>query len=733
MKKKITMLILGAALNANAADMVGNDLISYFSSTCKTQGEYTRQAISDSQALINILENIKNDADCSTISGGITQLSNLESKLSQLKTQNSLNIEIEKLTTQENELIVQLSQTSDPLVQDEINGTIRQIQIDKASYMSEMSAKNDFQGENVKDLYAKIVTSTNSLFNSISNNHRCLNKNPNILPAITSLTGAIGSAAMTVNPALGLGVSAATDFIGHTVEALRKGKYNRMIRKISDSGIALEGYKCVLESLSERWCSLEDAEGFLDLKASIRRQSNQESGFKSAIRLHDRDIPVVLDWLNKVRTGVAASTTADAQRQEEIFNREAKVRSAYALGNGVISQYKPLYEIPNQTPQDKYLVLKTIISALTNNNCSGSGGYVVSGEGSNPLEDIYNKDFAPFYLLGLDQIPRDNGNKIYFCDFDPFTQWPSGSYSPNLTLVRTQYDGWVNKAQERVNRELTLVLQPDALQVLTIAYEQTSNKWKYSAISSLLNLVDFLENYKPKKFDSSSFKKIYEDTVARLKQLKTIIEGGVIGDTYPDPKSALEEVFKVAQLQYGVIVFQSRLEMIVRVSIKEYLDFLNNDDSNTVAQLLAAESFLDVLAKVNGTDNLAIISADIKRAKPIAIGNMTSFLDVFGRNINRILKKNYKKIQSSSDPTLDEVYQRNAAELCLLLSSMPVWPDKVDKKYCLNSNLKEVIANGPESAVLTSDYLNKNFNKRNCGYRNYIRKSKIYQEWGIKL
>lgn len=732
MNIRMLLLFLVWGSNAKAASMVGNDLINYFSSTCKTQGEHTRQAISDSQALISILENIKNDEDCATISGGISLLSNLEFKLSQLEGQNSLNIEIEKLTAQENELIIQLSQTSEPSVQDEINATIRQIQVDKAAYISEMSARDGYQGDNVKDLYAKIVTSTNSFFNTISNNHRCLNKNPNILPAITSLTGAIGSAAMTVNPALGLGISAATDFIGHTVEALRKNKYNRMIRKISDSGIALEGYKCVLESLSDRWCSLEDASEFLGLKASIRRQSNEESGLKSAIRLQDRDIPVLLDWLNKVRTGVPAATTADAQRQEEIFNREAKVRSAYALGNGVISQYKPLYDIPNQTSQDKYLVLKTIISVLTNNDCSGDD-FLVSTEGSNPLEDVYNKDFAPFYLLGLDQLPRDNGNIIYFCDFDPFTQWPNGSYSADLSLVRSRYDEWVNKAQERVNRELTLVLQPDALQVLTVAYERTSNKWKYSTISSINNLIHFLENFKPKSFETSSFMKVYEDTTKDLRNLKEAIDGAVIGDTYPDPKVALEKIFEIAKLQYGVIVFQSRLEMIVRVSVKEYLDSLNNVDSNTATQLLAAESFLDVLAKMSGTDNLAIISADIKRAKPIAISNMTTFLDVFGKNINRILKRNYKRIKKSSDPTLQEVYQRNVAELCLLLSSMPVWPDKVDQKYCLNSKLEEVIPNGPESVTLTSDYLNKNFNIRNCGYRNYIRKSKIYQEWGIKL
>ena len=173
--------------------------------------------------------------------------------------------------------------------------------------------------------------------------------------------------------------------------------------------------------------------------------------------------------------------------------------------------------------------------------------------------------------------------------------------------------------------------------------------------------------------------------------------------------------------------------MILRISIKEYLDSLDHDGSNEAAQLLAAESFVDVLSRISGTDNLALIAADIKRARPIAIGNMISFLDVFGENINRILEKNYELINESNDPILGEVYQRNASEICLLLSSMPSWPKDVDKKYCLGTMLEEVLPGGPSSTMITGDYLNQNFGERNCGYRNYIRKSKIYQEWGITL
>lgn len=143
----LAALIVAMGTKSQAADMVGNDLITYFSSTCRTQGEYTKQALNDAQSLISILENIKSDPDCSTIAGGIGQLSNLQNKLSELEQQGSLQIEVEKLTAQENELLLQLSDTNEEYVKQEIETSIRQIQIYKASYVAEIAAKKRASGQ----------------------------------------------------------------------------------------------------------------------------------------------------------------------------------------------------------------------------------------------------------------------------------------------------------------------------------------------------------------------------------------------------------------------------------------------------------------------------------------------------------------------------------------------------------------------------------------------------------
>lgn len=719
----------------HSAQIVGDDLIGFFSATCRSQGELTRQTLNDSYSLITVLENIKNDPDCSTISGGISQLSNLQSKLLQLAQFEDLGLEVERLTAQENEIMIQVGQESDPGIIEQLNSSIRSVQVDKAGIVAEISQRQLVPRNTLRDLYSQLVTSSNSLFNTVSSNYRCLERNPNILPAVASFVGAIGSAAIAVNPALGLGISAATDFIGNTVEALRKGRLNRKIRKIADSGAALEGYKCALESLSQRWCELKDAESFIGLKSKLRREDLSTSGFGSAIRLFDRDIPVLLSWLNNVRTGVRPSTTADARRQKEVFDRDAAVRSARSLGNGIIAQNRPLFE-SFETPKQRYSVVLNVISELTGISCGGlfSGGG--PSPGPNPLLDVYNQSYAPFYLLGLPGIPRQGDFNINFCQFDPFLpgwEWPTGTYEPSLDAIEMRYEEWIRQARELVNRELTLVLQPDPIQVLASAFESTNNKWKYSTVDAIQTVKRFIQIYGPDQNDSKFFGILYRDTISRLETLEETIESAMKSKSQSiSAKEALEKIYEVTELQYGPIVLETRLEMVVRISLFKYLKTFSEDENGPVSQLLAADSFIEVLSQVSGTDNLTMLSMGVQRAMPIAIGNMTAFAEVFGRNINRILKKNHLLLKKTGDSSLQNVYSSNASQICLLLSSLPKWPSKIEKHYCLNSRINEVLPRGPKAPLIDTAYLNQDFDSRACGYRDFLRKSRIYQDWGIQ-
>lgn len=715
---------------AFAEQIPGQEILDYFTATCPSQGDFTRKALSDARSLMSILDSIKNDEACTTVAGAISQLGNLSNKLSNLENQSYDQRELARLEGQEVELMNQLSTVTDPVIRDEIQVSIRSIQVEKAGHMASIDANRNYSGNSMASMYSQIVNTTNAAFSTVVSNYACLDKNSNILPAVTGLTSSIAASSSLINPALGLGLATASDFIGVITESIRQGRLGRRIRYIADGSTALEGYKCALESLTNRWCELTDAENFLKFKAKLRTQTNDQSGLLAVVKMTDRDIPVLLDWLSKIRAGVPASSSADASRQNRVFGREAMVRSANALGYGVFAEERPLFD-SIQDPKSKYSVLRSIINKLVyqSGGESSPSGY----QPSTPLSDIYNYEYAPYYLLGLGTIPTDPESKerIPFSSFDPFTQWPAGGYTPDIQIIMDQYFEWINIASQRVNQELRLVFQPDAISAVSSVFDRTGNKWKISAKEALINLIDFLDKNSPHRVSHQVFTGLYKDTLRRLRTINELVENAMINRDN-DFQEALKGIFEAADLQFGTVIINGRLDTVVRLALDEYFASIKPSEQNQAAQLLAANSFLEVLKQVSGTDNLTGIAIDIRKAKPIAMNNMISFSEVFGSNINRTFRKNQHLI-NSNDPLISEAYKQNRAEFCFLLASLPQWPIAIPMNYCYGLKLESIIPGGPVTSSLDSNFINQPFSKRACIYRNFIRASKIYQDWGIKL
>ena len=312
--------------SVSAEALPGNELLSYFSSNCRTQGEWTRSALADSKALIETLRSLSQDPDCRSLTGSISQLEILNQQLQTVQNLNATQVQLSVLNSKEQELMIQLSQTSDISVQSEINAKLRDLQVQRAAVDGALSV-DSLAGPDKAALLMGIIQTANSSFSQIVGNQTCLKKNSSVLKSVTSIISAIGATATVVNPALGLGITAGSAFLGQTIEGLRQNTNSRQIRRISENSVAFEAYKCALETMSERWCQMKDAEAFLNFKANFRQRPLENSTLASAIRLNDREIPVLIEWLTKIRAGVTPTTTADAGRQSNVFQRDAVLRS----------------------------------------------------------------------------------------------------------------------------------------------------------------------------------------------------------------------------------------------------------------------------------------------------------------------------------------------------------------------------------------------------------------------
>lgn len=727
MKKLVLFaMILGISVNSNAQDQAAQTLLAYFSGSCKTSAHWTQAAIADSNALIKTLTAMANDPDCAGASGAISQLNNLASQLTTLEKLNETKNAISVYNAEEQELLIQLTKTTDPDALYDINENLRELQIKRARLLSKDKIGESLSGEDKVTILAQVAQSANSSFAQITANQKCVDKNPTLLKSATAIMAGVGSAATLVNPAIGLTMTAGSTFAKVAMDGIRNHRYARTIRNISDSTVTFEAYSCALESMADRWCQMQDAESFLNFKARNRRTEIGNQDFAKAISLNDREIPVILDWLNKVRNGVSPRTTADAQRRRVVLSRELMVRSQADFGLSLIEQNRNTYDSLEGKPDDQqWLFLRSIITSL-------APQHVDSSEVKNPLNDIYAAMYSPYYLIGLrEDDPRIRSvNGIYV-----FSSWNKPKdVIVTLDAVKARYVEWINRASNLVNRELTEVQQPDPLQTLSSANIE-SEPWMVTPLDALKTITDFLEKNPPGE-RQQDFERIYRDTLEKLKKIHdtiavTIITGDVSPGFDESGLTPIEQIYETAQLKYGIVVLQARLEMIVRLSLLEYIKNSPEEDQVLIAQLLAADRFFESIGRMSGTSSFAVLKEDIKRGKAYTMLNLSSFMNIFGFNINRSLQKLYNS-ERRSTPSVAQSYRDLRTSMCFLILGAENVEQWVDLRLCSGLKMEAMEPGGPESVTLSADTFKQDLAKRACTYREYFRQSDIYQKWGIK-
>lgn len=743
-KLKFSAILLSSCIftGALAEEIPGKALLDYFQATCPSQGNWTQMALNDSRQLINTLQTLKDDPDCASAFSSLDQLRTIEEDLGLIKSNYTQDVEIAKLEAQEAEILTQISKVSEASIVLELESSLRSIQIDKAALVAASAQRKPYIDKNLPALYSGIISNTKSAYSNLTSNQKCIMNNPGILNSATALSSSIAATTAMVNPALGIGLASVTDFIGETIQYFKNRGTVANIRKVAQGSYVIQGLKCALESLTNHWCEMTDASEFLKYESSFNRESVRNSELKKISNLFDKDIPVLLNWLKQVKSGAPASNSADAGRRSNTFTREASVRSARAKGEGVVSENRPLFELAG-TRNGKYDIVKTIVKSLAG---PSGGSRFGSSDAATPLSEIYDTNTASYYLIGIERadIPKQGQFEIQFDKFDPFTQWPGGgAYTPSLQTINSQYEKWLVRAERRVSQELNLILQPDPLQILTTFYERSGNIYKVSPQTALNNIIDFVSTNQESFFFGSVYDELYSTTVSKLENIRNAVVGSLEAPSECQEgapnlvecdrlRKALEIVFDQAQLGFGTVVLKNRLDTVVRIAIDNYVSHSGDLESSAVARLLAADTYLDVLSQVSGTDDLARISMDLRGAKATTYKNMNLFGKVFGFHINQIFKKDQRNI-NSDDEMISELFKDERAQMCFLLASLPKWPKKIKKSYCYGMQLKSENPDAPSSVVIDATFLKSKFSKRSCVYRDHLKKQKIYQNWGIKL
>jgi hypothetical protein len=729
MKKFSALLIFLISTPLLAEEIPGKTLLSYFYGSCKTSSQWTQAALADSEALIKTLDAMKNDVDCATAAGAISQLSSLGSQLATLEKLNTSKNNIALYDAEEQELLIQLTKTTNTAALYEINSQLRNVQVQRAKLLNSDKSAEKLSGADKASVLGKIAESANASFAQITANERCLEKNPSLLNSATSIMAGVGSAVTLVNPAIGLSMTAGSTFAKVAMDGIRSSRQSREIRNIADSTITFEAYSCALETMSERWCQMKDAMAFLKFKAE-NRKANLNKGLAQAITLNDREIPVILDWLTKIRNGVDPRTTADAERRSEVLTRELIVRAQSDYALALLEQKRNAYLALAGKPDDQqWIFLRSLIMSIAPQETS----MLTTTTTKNPMNDIYTQMFAPYYLIGLkDNDPRiRNATGIYL-----LSSWQK---PPELQItldeVKARYKQWVVRATDLVNRELTEVQQPDPLQTLSSANIE-AEPWMITPLDALKSVEEFLSQNPPLS-RQNEFKKLYVDTIDKIKRIHDLATSAVLIGEFFRPLdettklSPIEEIYDIAQLKFGIVVLQARLEMIIRLSLLEYIKNSPEEEQVLVAQLLASDRFFETIGRMNGTSDIGTLTEGIKKGKAYTTKNLSNFMEIFGGNINRTLRDLYQQ-ELRSSPTVAKENRDLRTSMCFLLLGAENVDKYIELSLCKGLKMTAIERGGPESVTIDESSFTKDLSDRACTHREFFRQSYIYQKWRIK-
>ena len=721
------ILTLGSVSLARAdAVTQANQMLSFFSANCPTQGQWTQTALNYANNLITTIKAVGNDPDCKSLSGSLAQLQSLSLVVGNIGREESERT-LMGLKKQQEEVLLMLAASNDPTLTTQLTAQLQSLNLKIAEAQSFSLSDARFRNQLGQGAaLGQLVSGTNILLQQAAQNAVCLDRNPGILPAVAGLAGSVQSALMTSGYSMVVGAGA--DLLNGVIEGIRKTRIGRQINKMS-SAITAQAFQCVLESLSNQWCASQDALEVIRLKGKSIITASSQSPIEQGINLLHTDYEIFMSWLETLRAGTDPANQATASRQALVLDRDKQVRVARLNGLGIIAENSPIFDRTVGDEQRWRLQLQ-VMNAIV-------GAFLLNGTG--PFADVFGAnpfEQAPWFLIGVPDsgIPRDpnTGARRALAAF-AWKDIPglvgNTTFKPDLPVVQRNMLEWVRLAKERVNTELSLILNLDPLKLMVDAATPGLNG--FSPYGSLKKLVRFMSKQAPDVSAYGSFRNIYKDTVKRLETIQKNIEQTLDADPEGTDTAAaaatISSVYQTAVLDNGTGFLGDRLRWAIRLSLNQLVTSGQSGvSSSQAAALLASNDILAELKKISPESDMNAMARDIQNSQVVLESTLQSFTDQFGKGILRSLRDFESQADSWSQDSQGTSRQA-MSEMCLKLLSVPVWPEKVPMELCMGRQLNSIFPEGPSSVKVTQELVRGRHQERVCSFRNYQRKNRMYQ------
>lgn len=744
-----TAVILGLTncKGDNPAQVAGS-IINSFSGSCSASGSWAQSARADTQALIQIFEELKNKDQCKDLSAILQQMSQTAASIHNAYGSPAY-LQYRQKEEELQELTLALSTATDPQLQQVLSTAIVERQRDLAVARAAKTIEREgFSNIGPTDQYSvttgQIASNFNNLFNYRGQLSQCLEQSPG---AVMSLFSNLASVAGSfVSPALGSNLNVLSSMLTQFLGYLSVAKIDSAIWDLYDSQMPL-ATTCGLESMTNFYCQAEDAAEIVMTQANSYDDPNKEpDNFWKGIDLIARHLPVLNNWLLQVKSGIVPQDDNDAKRVNSIIEKRNSLETTKNEVLGKLNRAMRLIERTDDVFVQKNALVNTIAELAKNLSGSGNEFSGFSKEtGANPFRELEKNQYkyACYLAVGINgeciAIPDAFAGKTletFIGEIDNKTK-----ISIN-TVINDHWPLILDQVTKNVLNEFNDIIFIDPSAIISEAHEDSPlNLSPREALVSFKTYLEDLKQRSLKRGKNFRVKNIDETIVLLTKGLEVIDDVDVDVDDSRFENNPLIDLYNIFHLNNGIQFISDRASRFVDYDLNDRLE--DGELPRNIADIIRSSN-QEILKRLtaSGVTSLNPVKRDLDIARGQARSNFQVFRKFMLEKLDKVVISENKKSIEIGESLADgpnRIYGQNIAHLCLLIySTGDTWPSKASEQICKQSVFFSVypdrdgtrkIEIGKLPAVLekwNAKPLVKN-KLRICSYYNFLRSERLFE------
>ncbi len=704
----IFAVLLASGCNGGMEKLpAAQDLLDFFSTSCKNNNLILQRALSQTDALETTLKNLQKNDACQGIANILPSVQDKSAVIRQLLQSPTT---ARRLQAQEHVkwLTTALSQaqvSGDTSLRDSLALAL----IDaKLEYYDASSAEVSGKSQEERERLANGLTVTSNYIDQLLKLQGqlayCAQENPYLMLQLASSALAVSGGFL--QPQFGPAIMMAGNALNSLLNFARTKDIGNALRNFDSEKMDV-ALPCVLESVASTYCESRNFIRILDFSnngagkgqefekiftsAQYHQQKDEHPDpFLRSLRLLTYKVPDLIGWIRKVSIGVTPNDSFSADRVTNFIDKYADMQIIRKLVEGVIGETK--FQLDQGSGEARESITRIGLRRLVSKLFWGSHAPSDHG-GSTPISEAYN--YARLvYRLAQDQEPPSNSNEQLPPELVELK--PAGL---TFSTIADRAIEIVNEVGRRVSTQLTAYNITNASKLLSEAREIIyGGSWEpVTVVGELIAFLYESEDYHKKlgNIRGDSAVSEIQKTRSLLEYLATVIlswdpkKFNSLDRADEEAKKIIEDLFQKLILIYGENYLAERIVGHIRSDLINRM--LAGEAPKGIREILWASSRDIIRALVPASEEGQTSRHDLRdgllSAMQVSMGNAKHFVDVFQlafiRSMQRLAEKAKINGEKSDQPIEYQPHLHTLSQMCiLLLTTSNEWPNFLDPELC---------------------------------------------------